>query len=147
MSCYFVLCTESDSIQYCPPLWWPSLIMNTLRLRQDGCIFPDAIFKWVVFNKKCYILIQISFKYIPKGPINNNPALVHKTAWRQPDDMPISEPAMVRLLIHIYISRPQWFNWLKRYQQCRATIIALYLLEQINWINNKLVSETRLFSS
>ena len=35
-------------------------------------IFSDA-FSWV--KKKC-ILIKISLKFIPKGPIDNNPALV-----------------------------------------------------------------------
>ena len=31
-------------------------------------------------------------------------------AWRRPDDKPLSEPMMVSLLTHIYVTRPQWVN-------------------------------------
>ena len=31
-------------------------------------------------------------------------------AWRQPGDKPLSEPMMVSLLMHIYVTRPQWVN-------------------------------------
>ena len=42
---------------------------------------------------------------MPKGPINNIPALVKKVAWHQPGNKP--EP-MISLLMHIYITLPQW---------------------------------------
>ena len=53
-------------------------------------------------------------KFIPKGPINNIPALVQIMAWRRSGDNPLSEPVMVRLLRHICVTRPQWMNqwWL-----------------------------------
>ena len=35
---------------------------------------------------------KISLKFVPKGPINNNPALVQVMAWRRPGDKPLSEP-------------------------------------------------------
>ena len=31
-------------------------------------------------------------KFVPKGPINNIPALVQIMAWRRPGDKPLSEP-------------------------------------------------------
>ena len=36
----------------------------------------DDIFKCIFMNEKFCILIKISLKFVPKGPIDNNPALV-----------------------------------------------------------------------
>ena len=55
-----------------------------------------------------WILLAISLKFVPKGPINNIPALVQIMAWRRPGDKPLSEPMMVWLLAHICVTRPQW---------------------------------------
>ena len=81
---------------------------NTLRPRQNGRHFPDDIFKRIFLNENEWILIKISLKFVPKGPINNNPALVQIMAWRQSGDKPLSEPMMVSLLTHICVTRPQW---------------------------------------
>ena len=54
------------------------------------------------------ISIKISLKFIPKGPINNIPALVQIMAWRRPGDKPLSEPMMDNLPTHICVTRPQW---------------------------------------
>ena len=45
--------------------------------------------------------IKISLKFVPKGPINNIPALVQIMAWRQPGDKPLSEEMMVNLLTYM----------------------------------------------
>ena len=50
--------------------------VNTLRLRQNGRHFADSIFKCIFLNENIWIPIKISLKFIPKGPINNIPALV-----------------------------------------------------------------------
>ena len=50
--------------------------VNTLRPRQNGCHFPDDIFKGIFLNENVLISIKISLKVVPKGPINNIPALV-----------------------------------------------------------------------
>ena len=55
-----------------------------------------------------WILINISQQFVPKGQINNSPALVQITAWDLPGDKPLSEPMMVSSLMHICIPRPQW---------------------------------------
>ena len=47
-------------------------------------------------------------KFVPKGPINNIPALVQIMAWRRPGDKPLSEPMMVSLPTYICVTRPQW---------------------------------------
>ena len=81
---------------------------NTLRPRQNGCHFADDIFKCIFLNENVWIPIKISLKFVPKGPINNIPALVLIMAWGRPGNKPLSGPMMVRLLTHICITRPQW---------------------------------------
>ena len=50
--------------------------INTLRQRQNGCQFPDNIFKWFFFNEHIWISIKVSLNFVPNGLINNIPALV-----------------------------------------------------------------------
>ena len=84
------------------------LHFNTLRPRQNGRRFADDTFKRIFYNEKVRILIKISLKFVPKGPISNNPALVKIMAWRRSGDKPLSEPMMVSLPTHICVTRPQW---------------------------------------
>ena len=86
--------------------------LNTLRLRLNGCHFADDTLKCIFFNENVWIPIEISSKFVPKGPIDNIPALVLIMAWRRPGDTPLSEPMLVRSLTHIWITRPQWVNCL-----------------------------------
>ena len=83
---------------------------NTLRPNHNGCHIPHDIFKCIFVNENIWILIKISLKFVPKGQINNIPALVQIMAWRRPGDKPLSEPMMVNLLTHICFNRPQWVN-------------------------------------
>ena len=46
-----------------------------------------------------------SLKFVPKGPINNIPALVQVMAWRRPGDKPLTGPMMVSLPTHIRVTR------------------------------------------
>ena len=39
-----------------------------------------------------WILIKISMNFVPKGPINNIPAMVQIMAWRRSGDKSLSEP-------------------------------------------------------
>ena len=82
--------------------------INTLRPRQNGRHFADDTFKRIFLNENNIISIKISLKFVPKGLINNIPALVLIMAWRRPGDKPLSEPMMVRSLTHICVTRPQW---------------------------------------
>ena len=43
--------------------------------RQKGHHF-DQIFKSIFLNENCYILIFISLKFVPEGPIDNKAALI-----------------------------------------------------------------------
>ena len=82
--------------------------LNTLRPRQDGRHFPDDIFKCICLNENVWISLTISLKCVRKVRINNIPLLVQIMAWRRPGDKPLSEPMMVSLLTHIFVTRPQW---------------------------------------
>ena len=84
---------------------------NTLRPGQNGRHFADEILKCIFLNENVWIPIKISLKFVPKGPINNIPALVQIMAWRRPGDKPLSEPVMVRLPTHICVTQPQWVKW------------------------------------
>ena len=72
--------------------------------------FADDIFKCIFLNENVWIPTKISLKFVPKGPINNIPALVQIMAWRRPGDKPLSEPMMVSFPTHICVARPQWVN-------------------------------------
>ena len=52
-----------------------------------------AIFKWIFLHEIILILIKISLKFVPSGPINNIPALVQIMAWRRSGDK-LSEPML-----------------------------------------------------
>ena len=84
-----------------------STVFNTLRPRQNGRRFADDTFKRILLNENVRISIKISLKFVPKGPINNIPALVQIMAWRRSGDKPLSEPVIVSLLTHICVTRPQ----------------------------------------
>ena len=86
---------------------WLDSIVNTLRPIQNGRHFADDTFKCIFLNENVCIPIPIWLKFVPKGPINNIPALVQIMAWRQSGDKPLSEPMMVSLLTHICVTRPQ----------------------------------------
>ena len=81
--------------------------VNSLRPRQNGRHFTDDTFKRIFLNENVLISIKISLKFVPKGQINNIPALVQIMAWCRPGDKPLSEPRMVSLPTHICVTRPQ----------------------------------------
>ena len=110
---------------------------NTLRPRQNGRHFPDETFKRIFLNENVWISIEISLKFVPRGPINNIPALVQIMAWRRPGDKPLSGPMMFRLLMHICVTRPQWVNNLTQTALISLHILvnSLLLMQSISDIN------------
>ena len=94
-----------------------TLSFKILMPRQNGRHFPDDIF----LNENVWISINISLKFVPRGPINNIPTLAQVMAWCRPGDKPVSEPLMVRLPTHICVTRPQWVNL-----QSPVFLLALY---------------------
>ena len=80
---------------------WGRGEMNILQTKFSNIFSSVKMFK---------ISIKISLKFVPKGPINNVPALIQIMAWCCPGNKPLSGPLMVSLLMHICITRPQWIN-------------------------------------
>ena len=70
-------------------------------------ISQTTFFKCILLNEIVLISIKISLKFVPKGQINNIPALVQIMAWRRPGDKPLSEPMLVGSMTHICVTRPQ----------------------------------------
>ena len=96
-------------------------IVNTLRPRQRGHHFADDTSKHMFLNENVCISTEISLTFVPKGPMNNMPALVQITASRRTGDNQLSEPMMVSLLTQICVTRPHWVkrtktvSWTSRY--------------------------------
>ena len=74
---------------FAPP-WLNKSCINSSPLEQNSHLFADDIFKYIFMNKKSFkksflksILIQISLKYVSKGPIDNKSVLVQVMAWHQ----------------------------------------------------------------
>ena len=74
------------------PLTVSTHSLNTLRLRYNGHHWSDGIFECIFINEKFCILIKISLKFVRKGPIDNNPALVQIMARHWIGNKPLSEP-------------------------------------------------------
>ena len=111
-----VICPKFRSFAY--TLWFhpfPPLSINTWRMRQDGRHFTYDIFNCIFLNEKVWILIKISLKFVPNGPISNIPPLGQMMACRRPGDKPSSEPIMVRLPTHICVILHQWKTFLPMY--------------------------------
>ena len=60
--------------------------LNTLGPRRNGQHFTDDIFKRIFLNENVWISIKIALKFVPKGPIDDIPALVRIVDWRRPGD-------------------------------------------------------------
>ena len=62
-------------------IWWnsnhilnslrPGHAFDTLKRRQNGRHFADDILKSIFLNENVWIPIEISFKFVPKGPIRS----------------------------------------------------------------------------
>ena len=52
----------------------------------------------------------ISLKLVPKGPINNIPALVHIMTWCQSGDKPLYEPMMAQVT-DAYMCHLVWMSY------------------------------------
>ena len=55
----------------------------------------DDIFK-SIFNESVWIPIPISLKFVPKGPIDYNSALVQVVAWHRTGEKPLPESMLTQ---------------------------------------------------
>ena len=85
------LCRKADLNIHFQEQWKHVHQFNTFRPRQDGRHFAADIYKCIFLNKNTWLSVKIPLKFVPKGPINNIPALVQIMAWRRPGDKPLFE--------------------------------------------------------
>ena len=88
---------------------WTATLLTHLPLDKMAAILADDIFKCIFLNENDRIAIQISLKFAPDSPIDNNPPLIILImAWLRIGNKPLSEPMMISLLTHICVTRPRW---------------------------------------
>ena len=68
-------------VEQCHIILWGEKMDRNQHTKQNSCYFTD-IFKYILLNENFHTGIEISLKFVPKGPIDNNSALVVQAmAW------------------------------------------------------------------
>ena len=75
----------------------PKYILQLTHLPK-AAIFAQDNFKCILLNKNDKMLIRISLKFVPRGPIYNNPALVKVIAWRRTGAKPLPEVMLTQFI-------------------------------------------------
>ena len=70
--------------------------VNSSPPGQNGRHSGDDIFRCIFLNENVCIFIKISLKFVSKGSIDNNPALVQIMVWHRIGDKLLSEPMLTR---------------------------------------------------
>ena len=88
--------------------------------------FSGRYFKCTFLNESVWVSIKISLEIVPKGSINNIPALVQRMAWRRSGDNSLSDPMMVSILTHSFVTQSQWVN----YQNTRYLLKVTFVIDK-----------------
>ena len=72
----YALNATADTLHYGCNGFVKYIMFNSSPPQQNGRHFPDDNFRCILVNKKFCIFIKISLKFVPKGPIDNNQALI-----------------------------------------------------------------------
>ena len=80
------------------------LDFNSSPPGQNGHHLADDIFRCIFVNEYFCILLKISLKFVPRGPIDTNPVLVQIMACRRKGVKPLFEP-MLRHFRDAYMRR------------------------------------------
>ena len=117
----------------------------TLRPKQNCRHFPDDIFKCIFLNEKVWLLIKMSWKFVPNGPFDDIIAVGHIMAWRRPGDKPLSEPIW---LIYCRIYASLGINVLISFHGVHADdMSAMIEIMAWHWIGGKPLSKPILSQS
>ena len=92
MTFCWLLCHSVELSQ--ESLVYGGYFINPLMSRQNGQHFTDDILKCIFVNGNIQISNTIWLKFVPKGQIDNNTALVQLMAWRGTADKLLSEPML-----------------------------------------------------
>ena len=84
--------------------WYMPYYINSSPRGQNGRHFADDIFICIFVNEKFDILIKISLKFVPKGPIDNKPVGYSAPSHYLNQCWPSS-------LTHICGTRRRWVKW------------------------------------
>ena len=71
-------------------------VLHKVYINSSGCHFAVDMFRCIFFNEKFCILIKFSKKFVCKGPIDNNSALVQVMAWHREGYKPLPEPIQTK---------------------------------------------------
>ena len=78
-------------------------VVNTMKPKQNGQHeqngqhFADNILKCILLNESVRIVLNISFKFVPKGLFHNNSALPEVMAWYRIDMKPLPETMLTQI--------------------------------------------------
>ena len=78
--------------------YWLDNCFNSSSLGQNGRHFADNTFQCIFMNEKLCIFIRITLKFVPKGLIDNESALVQVMDWHCAGDKPLPEPMMTQFI-------------------------------------------------
>ena len=93
-SSWYIITFDNTGISW-KGTWLPHLLINSPQPGQNDGLFADDIFRCILVNEKgFFILVKISMKFLPEGPINNNTALVQIMAWCWIGNKPLYEPML-----------------------------------------------------
>ena len=134
-SLIFTLCLSMHWWIQCWTEW--DLVLTHWGWDKMAANFADNICKWIFLKENCCIMIKISLRYICKGPIYANPALVQIMAPRRTGDKSLSEPMIA--LFGDYASL--WPRWVKGTWQhtCQVTLdipgksMGLLEISRVTW--------------
>ena len=93
------------------------------------------------FSERKFLNFHESFtEFYSQGsnwPYNSiGSSMVQIMAWRPPGNKPLSEPMMVRLPMHVCVSRPQWvkLGWYPSVQVMACCLMALSHYLNLCWL-------------
>ena len=70
--------------------------LNPFLPGEKGRHFADDIFECILMIEKLCILLRISLKFVPKGPIGSTSALVQVMAWYRTGEQSLPEPVLTQ---------------------------------------------------
>ena len=80
--------------------------------KQNGRLFADSTFKWILLIEMFSISIIISVKFLPKGLIEKKKsALIQIMAWHQTDNNPFCESMMAQVTYEVSWGSRRVFVW------------------------------------
>ena len=89
--------TVIPSIGYCHERSQTWMVLKHIEAETKWPLFRRWHFQVHFLEWNVSIPIKISLKFVPKGSINNIPALVQIMAWRRIGDKPLFEPMTVQI--------------------------------------------------